>query len=86
MDLNWTGAGKGGNAWPMWDLGDEGGLWGLVVPLNRHMGSRAWKREAMSWWLWESGRSGLTLLQVPCLSFPRCDSCTLCPKGCVHHS
>lgn len=35
---------------------------------HRHVGNRTCNRE-------EFGRSGLTFLQIPCLSFPSCDSC-----------
>lgn len=40
------------------------GLWGLMMPLDRHKGRRARYREGMSWGFWEFGRSGLTFLQI----------------------
>ena len=40
------------------------GLWGLVVPLDRHGGRRARCREGKSRWIQEFGTSGVVFLQI----------------------
>lgn len=37
---------------------------GLWAPLGRHVGRRAWYKEGMSSWIWESGTSGCMFLQI----------------------
>lgn len=83
---------KGGGAQPTWKLQEVfaatevpaklgRGLWGLVMPLGRHGGRRDELVVMGNWEIWVHILADYPL----CLSFPSCDDCIQCPKGCIRH-